>query len=63
MALVAIHSYRHGSTHSLNQQLNISYKQCTLMVNKNTKIFCPQENYTFRRKNIFAVISYNLLKL
>lgn len=53
MALAAIHSYKHSSIHSFKQQLNISYKQCILMVNKNTKIPCPQENYIFGRTHCY----------
>lgn len=43
--------HQHGSIHSFNQQLNMNYKQHT-PTNENTKISCPQENYTFGRTQL-----------
>lgn len=61
MALAAIHSYKHSSIHSFKQQLNISYKQCILMVNKIQR-YLALKKITFLEEHI-AIISYNLLTL
>lgn len=60
MVLVAIHYSRHGSIHSFNQQLQVKYKQCAIMINKNKKTLCSQEHYTSVRKQLLklAIISW-----
>ena len=60
MVLVAIHSYRHGSLHLLRQQLNISCKQHTLMVNNSQRYFDLKKLHFWEK---IAIINYNLLGL